>query len=59
MSRRRMATWLCVGFGVLLIVAFVIVSLITGSPFSWAGLLLIGGIVFFLFAGFVWIRLAE
>lgn len=58
-SRRRAMTWLCVGFGVLFIVAAVIVSLITGTPFQWAAVLFIGGIIGFLFAGFVWIRLAE
>jgi hypothetical protein len=58
-SRRRLAIWLCVGFGLLLLVAGVIVSILLGSPFSWAGFLIVGGIILFLFAGFVWIRLAE
>ena len=58
-SRRRLATWLCVGFGVLLLVAGVIISFLVGSPFSWAGFLIVGGIILFLFAGFVWIRLAD
>lgn len=58
-SRRRMVTWLCVGFGVLFVVAAVIVSLLTGTPFQWGAVLFIGGIIGFLFAGFAWIRLAE
>jgi multisubunit Na+/H+ antiporter MnhG subunit len=58
-SRRRLATWLCVGFGVLLLVAGVIISFLVGSPFSWAGFLIVGGIILFLFAGFVWIRLSD
>ena len=58
-SRRRLATWLCVGFGLLLLVVGVIVSFLIGTPFSWAGFLIIGGIILFLFAAFVWIRLAD
>ena len=56
---RRLMTWLCVGFGVLFITAAVIVSLLTGTAFQWAAVLFIGGIIGFLFAAFVWIRLAE
>jgi len=58
-SRRRMATWLIAGFGLILLLAGVVVSFITGTPFSWAGFLLIGGVILFLFAAFVWIRLAK
>ena len=58
-SRRRLATWLCVGFGLLLLVVGVIVSFLVGTPFSWAGFLIIGGIICFLFAAFVWVRLAD
>ena len=58
-SRRRLATWLCIGFGLLLLVGGVIVSFLVGTPFSWAGFLIVGGIIFFLFAAFVWIRLAD
>jgi hypothetical protein len=58
-ARRKMAFWLIAGFGGILLLAGVVVSLITGTPFSWAGFLLIGGVVLFLFAAFVWIRLAK
>jgi len=58
-SNRKMATWLIAGFGGILLLAGVVVSFITGTPFSWAAFLLIGGVVLFLFAAFVWIRLAE
>jgi len=58
-SRRHLATWLVGGFGLVLFIAGVVVSFITGTPFSWAAFLLIGGIVVLLFAGFVWIRLAD
>jgi len=44
-SRRRMATWLIAGFGLILLLAGVVVSFITGTPFSWAGFLLIGGVI--------------
>ncbi len=39
--------------------AGIVVSFLTGTPFSWGGFLIIGGVIIFLFAGFVWIRLAE
>lgn len=58
-SRRHLATWLIVGFGVLLIIAGVVVSFLTGTPFQWAAVLFVGGIIGLLFAGFVWIRLAD
>jgi hypothetical protein len=58
-SRRHMATWLIGGFGAILLVAGVVVSFITGTPFSWAAFFLIGGVVLVLFAAFVWIRLAQ
>jgi len=58
-SRRKMATLLIAGFGAILLIAGVIVSFITGTPFSWAAILWIGAVVTFLFAAFVWIRLAE
>jgi hypothetical protein len=58
-SRRHLATWLIVGFGVLLILAGVVVSFLTGTVFQWAAVLFAGGIIGFLFAGFVWIRLAD
>jgi hypothetical protein len=58
-SRRKLATWLVGGFGAVLFLAGVVVSIVTGTPFSWAAFLYIGGIVFLLFAAFVWIRLAP
>jgi len=58
-SRRKTAAWLIAGFGAILLIAGVVVSLITGTPFSWAAFLLIGGVILFLFAAFVWIRLAK
>jgi len=58
-SRRRLAVWLIVGFGLIFLLAGVIVSLVTGTAFSWGAIFLIGGVILFLFAGFVWIRLAE
>src|SRR6478752_184596 len=57
-SRRRLAPWICVGFGLLLLVAGVIVRFWSDHPSS-AGFLIIGGIILLLFAGLVWIRLAE
>ena len=58
-SRRQLATWLTVGFGVLLILVGVVVSFLTGTPFQWAAVFFVGGIIGLLFAGFVWIRLAD
>ena len=58
-SPRRLAAWLCIRFGLLPLVGGVIVSFLVGTPFSWAGFLIVGGIIFFLFAAFVWIRLAD
>ena len=58
-SRRRLAVWLCVGFGVAMLLAGVIVSLVTGTLFQWGPMLLILSITGFLFGGFVYIRLAA
>ena len=58
-SRRHLATWLIAGFAAIFLLAGVVVSFLTGTPFSWGAFLLIGGIILFLFAGFVWIRLAD
>jgi hypothetical protein len=58
-ARRKMATWLIAGFGGVLFLAGVVVSIITGTPFSWAAFLLIGGVILVLFGAFVWIRLAK
>ena len=43
----------------LLILAGVVVSFLTGTAFQWAAVLFAGGIIGLLFAGFVWIRLAD
>jgi hypothetical protein len=58
-SRRRVATLICVAFGAVLLVAALIIGLWTDASIQWAAFLAIFGVIGLLFAGFVWIRLAE
>ena len=58
-SRRRVMTLICAAFGVILLVAALIIGLWTDAAVEWAAFLAIFGVIGVLFAGFVWIRLAE
>jgi hypothetical protein len=52
-------TLICVAFGVVLLAAALIIGLWTDAGIEWAAFLAIFGVIGVLFAGFVWVRLAE
>lgn len=58
-SRRRMGTLILGAVGVILLAAALIIGLATDAPIEWAVFLAIFGVIGVLFAGYVWIRLAE
>lgn len=58
-SRRRAATLACVAFGGVLLLAALIIGLWTDAGVEWAAFLAIFGVIGLLFAGFVWVRLAQ
>ena len=58
-SRRRVVTLVFAAFGLILLVAALIIGLWTDAGIEWAAFLAIFGVIGVLFAGFVWIRLSE
>jgi len=58
-SRRAIATWSLVGFGVLLLLTGLLLSLFTDTPIQWRVLLFVIGFMGLLYAAFVWVRLSE
>ena len=54
-----MATLILGAFGVIFLAAALIISLWTDAGIEWAAFLAIFGVIGVLFAGFVWIRMAE
>ena len=58
-SRRRMVTLILGAIGVIFLAAALIIGLWTDAAIEWAAFLAIFGVIGVLFAGFVWIRMAE
>ena len=58
-SRRRTVTLILGAIGVIFLAAALIIGLWTDAAVEWAVFLAIFGVIGVLFAGFVWIRLAE
>ena len=58
-SRRRMVTLILGAIGVIFLAAALIIGLWTDAGIEWAAFLAIFGVIGVLFAGFVWIRMAE
>ena len=58
-SRRRTATLILGAVGAIFLAAALIIGLWTDAGIEWAAFLAIFGVIGVLFAGFVWIRLAE
>lgn len=58
-SRRRMSTLILGAVGVIFLAAALIIGLWTDAGIEWAAFLAIFGVIGVLFAGFVWIRMAE
>lgn len=58
-SRRRVTTLIFAAFGVIFLAAALIIGLWTDAAIQWAAFLAIFGVIGVLFAGYVWIRLAE
>ena len=58
-SRRRTVTLILGAIGVIFLAAALIIGLWTDASIEWAAFLAIFGVIGVLFAGFVWIRLAE
>ena len=58
-SRRRTATLILGAVGGIFLAAALIIGLWTDAGIEWAAFLAIFGVIGVLFAGFVWIRMAE
>ncbi len=57
-SRRAIATWSVGGFGVLLLLTGLVLTLFTDTPIQWDVLLFVVGFMSLLYAAFVWVRLS-
>jgi hypothetical protein len=58
-SRRAIATWSLAGFGVLLLLTGLALSLFTGTPLQWEILIFVVGFMGLFYAAFLWLRLSE